>query len=305
MRGFKKFITLHLAAILLAITLPTSPASVLADASDTFIPNDGFTVYSQSDSVLVGIPSETVVTSTHTGVAENYNWTCPGGDYRHVNLSTTGASVGVDICNLCGMSHASGIGIGTGGSVGDTYVDIKGEHNVNGYRCTVCGKTWHSASEITNAHAGTVYFYYCSDYGFSYVDYNKQQAPLILYKHTLNLAEGIDCSVAVSRGTDEDISVADKTFKNTKAVAKTDFVYSGRTITYTFSGLAVSAKLKVNVNSVDHIKNAGDTSYSFTMPLTPTTVSINFDKQPQTVTLNDSYSVKYNSESFNLNVTLT
>lgn len=41
------------------------------------------------------------------------------------------------------------------------------------------------------------------------------------------------------------------------------------------------------------------------MPLTPTTVSINFDKQPQTVTLNDSYSVKYNSESFNLNVTLT
>ena len=61
MRGFKKVITLHLAAILLAITLPTSPASVLADASDTFIPNDGFTVYSQSDSVLVGIPSETVV----------------------------------------------------------------------------------------------------------------------------------------------------------------------------------------------------------------------------------------------------
>ena len=109
----------------------------------------------------------------------------------------------------------------------------------------------------------------------------------------------------MSRGTDEDISVADKTFKNTKAVAKTDFVYSGRTITYTFSGLAVSAKLKVNVNSVDHIKNAWDTSYSFTMPLTPTTVSINFDKQPQTVTLNDSYSVKYNSESFNLNVTLT
>ena len=128
---------------------------------------------------------------------------------------------------------------------------------------------------------------------------------LLYYKHTLNLAEGIDCSVAVSRGTDEDISVADKTFKNTKAVAKTDFVYSGRTITYTFSGLAVSARLKVNVNSVDHIKNAGDTSYSFTMPLTPTTVSINFDKQPQTVTLNDSYSVKYNSESFNLNVTLT
>ena len=62
------------------------------------------------------------------------------------------------------MSHASGIDIGTGGSVGDTYVDIKGEHNVNGYRCTVCGKTWHSASEITNAHAGTVYFYYCSDF---------------------------------------------------------------------------------------------------------------------------------------------
>lgn len=302
MRKFKHLITTLLVVTMLFIT----PVSVLADAADTFTPNDGFTVYSQSDSVLVGIPSKTEVTSTHTGVAESYTWTCPGGDYRHVNASGIGANVGVDICNLCGVSHASGTDIGTGATVGDEYIDVINAHQVNGYRCTVCGKTWYSASEITNTHTGTVYFYYCSDYGLSYVEYNEQHDPCIIYKHTLNLAEGIDCSVAVSRQTDEDISVADKTFKNTKPVTKTDYVCSGRTITYTFSGLAASAKLKVNVNSVDHIKDAGDTSYSFTMPATPTTVSISFDKQPQTISTSaDTYSKTFNSQSFNLGVSVS
>lgn len=266
--------------------------------------NDGFTIYTKNDTVLVGLPAETEHTFSHTGVAEPYAFTCPGGDYRHVNASAEGASVGVDICNLCGMSHASGTDIGTGTTVGDGYIDVKGQHKVNGYRCTICGKTWCSITEITKEHLGTSYTYKCTDYGYGFTSFNKCTGTYILYAHNLSIADGIACTVAVSR---QSACPTDcKLLADTTPVAKYDYVAYGREIAYIFTGVSQQTDIIIRINGTEYTKPAGVTTFTFTMPDKPTTVSIAFSKQPQAIaTFADTYSKTYNSQPFNLGTSIS